>query len=1202
MATIYVSSNADSGTGTLRQAILDAASGDEIRFSETVFERGAPIEIALLSALDFTKSLTFGAAPFRVVLDCGGASRAIYCRDGAELKIVDFDFRGGKTAFGAAIASAGKTTLVRCSFCGGDSRNENGGNRAGSAVYLTATDSELNIDDCAIYGNIGMGAVYSKSNVNIVRSTIVGNIGGDVSAPDKTINAVDSIFADGTFDDFASYNFVAPPSSSYSASTWTLNSWKTLNFRLLDDGSATPSNKRDSGTVPAASVLNDADDPANFDLDGNWRVRTQIVSGQTVTSRSPGAFETVQADLFWIGKDASGGDVLSPSWTSASGWATSRFATASNATAPPASGQTVFVGGKVDFVDAPTSGIVLIVGGYAKQSYSGSSSVTLGLQTGFCATLDWYRLLLTRIDFAPHTRINDFVGFRAADWRIGENVYVNVADVRQYPLPCEPTYYSVNVYLQNNVPTATIFSGRYLISYGAMIYVPNASKNATLVVAPDTQIETPRFSVVNQNSSANVANLTSTPFEVVLTNAAVAEISSTFAPSQTFADDFRISLDDAASATLTLRGQTICGTVVGAATLSGNAVVDEALSTGTLKLNADARLQIAETATVRVDNLTTANGARLDGDGELTLSTSSVWSDSGATVNDVATSEYAAETNALQIVVDDPNDATPSFRVENGAVYLTNALFQAGLSTFELKRHSPGSDGANGSYVSIYDSSNVVDDPTEDVYETTATWLDGSKRTIVDAAPNDGWNFYQIGPKEPVVKGLASLRFDPSKTRRIAVWAGDGAAPVPTYYYAGAANGSFVNPADWALSADGTARVDGSPQFDGATVVFPRVDADFAEPIRVDGWNESVAPATLSVEFPNRVAIFSGGATQIELTQELEASEKLASFGVPTPTNATFFVGVGGTLGRWNAVDGATEYEIESLETPLPSTFSAPNAEFLEPSETVAKSWRVRVKSPIYGAVENWSTATAAQTPLASFAENAEASTLATSSFTIGYATGYPGAETATIKRRSTDSDAWTILTDDFDGVAFSDAPPTSAEHVYRLEWNAAPNVWLEARAARRDVFPLSWFVETTFVDSNRRLASETPTFAARIFRKTTGALLRRDEVKAVRYSLFATRKFGEPRVEGLAVDRRGNYCAVDVSVPLASFRDSLLVDANFWTRDDLGFNFAFAPQAPLFPEPGRYVVRTAFDVVLAEDRADDETTTFFVDFFVDAK
>jgi len=69
--TIIVTSSADSGPGALRQALLDAQSGDTINFDPTVFPPSAPVTIFLTSGLPPVSqgNLTIDASNAGVVLD-----------------------------------------------------------------------------------------------------------------------------------------------------------------------------------------------------------------------------------------------------------------------------------------------------------------------------------------------------------------------------------------------------------------------------------------------------------------------------------------------------------------------------------------------------------------------------------------------------------------------------------------------------------------------------------------------------------------------------------------------------------------------------------------------------------------------------------------------------------------------------------------------------------------------------------------------------------------------------------------------------------------------------------------------------------------------------------------------------------------------------------------------------------------------------
>ena len=57
MAEIYVTSTANSGSGSLRQAIADAADGDVILFDPAIFPAGQTTAIYLSSYLSVNKSI-----------------------------------------------------------------------------------------------------------------------------------------------------------------------------------------------------------------------------------------------------------------------------------------------------------------------------------------------------------------------------------------------------------------------------------------------------------------------------------------------------------------------------------------------------------------------------------------------------------------------------------------------------------------------------------------------------------------------------------------------------------------------------------------------------------------------------------------------------------------------------------------------------------------------------------------------------------------------------------------------------------------------------------------------------------------------------------------------------------------------------------------------------------------------------------------
>ncbi|MFC1525551.1 T9SS type A sorting domain-containing protein [Candidatus Latescibacterota bacterium] len=69
-ATIVVTSTADNGPGTLRQALQDAQSGDTITFDPSVFPPDAPVAISLIAGLpELSGHLTIDASDAGVVVD-----------------------------------------------------------------------------------------------------------------------------------------------------------------------------------------------------------------------------------------------------------------------------------------------------------------------------------------------------------------------------------------------------------------------------------------------------------------------------------------------------------------------------------------------------------------------------------------------------------------------------------------------------------------------------------------------------------------------------------------------------------------------------------------------------------------------------------------------------------------------------------------------------------------------------------------------------------------------------------------------------------------------------------------------------------------------------------------------------------------------------------------------------------------------------
>ena len=159
--TIIVTSAADSGPGTLRQALLDAQSGDTITFDPTVFPPATPITI-FLNTMDGDSALP--------VIHQGGltidASNAGVILDGSEIQ--------GDWVIGLVISSDWNTI-----------RGLQIVNFTGSGIALcTASHNTIGGDRNIGTGPIGQGNLSSKNGNGIdvcdqgYFNTIIGNIVG----------------------------------------------------------------------------------------------------------------------------------------------------------------------------------------------------------------------------------------------------------------------------------------------------------------------------------------------------------------------------------------------------------------------------------------------------------------------------------------------------------------------------------------------------------------------------------------------------------------------------------------------------------------------------------------------------------------------------------------------------------------------------------------------------------------------------------------------------------------------------------------------------------------------------------------------------------------------------------------------------------------------------------------------------------------
>ncbi|MBQ9800173.1 MAG: hypothetical protein IJO40_09565, partial [Thermoguttaceae bacterium] len=874
--------------------------------------------------------------------------------------------------------------------------------------------------------------------------------------------------------------------------------------------------------------------------------------------------------LFGCGRAAPGAAAAAPSWFASDGWAASRFATASGDKAPQSS-DAVFVDGDI-VIDANSLRLSkFIVGGAASLDVQNSGASTLTMiadrfDFGVGATVRNVGANSQRFQHGRSSTISRFANdvSISAMFMFGDADALQIAPTAKFTTVASSVkLYSTGVYGNYNLQISGVATVEGDSTGCDNLYVSFQKSTARIAAIGSPRVSCKTFKWTTPTGATDdFTGLSDGSTPIIFAPSRSATVAGSGS-----ADDFAVDVSNAQTAStlaLTLTNQAVYGDAPTAAVeLTGSAKADKRdLMSQSLKLNDDATLNV-DNATIKTTSLTTLNGSRFVGRGQLRFSSRARWNNEGTTLNDVAASNYDAASNGMKLVFDfDASEIRNDFN--DGVCRWTSAALDGGSLSFIFAKYEFDAQGQGG-YRTIYDSSQPVADATAPVYETVADWNGETLKTVVHAQPDAAWNFYRVEVSNYATLGGAKIYHGSPTTRYFVFWNADY-EPEPTYYYCGGANGSYAATSDWTLTADGVAKFEGAPTSDGAVFVVGRSARlrDFpADSLQT------------SVVFPSVVEVYDADNRRLS---DVEA--RLVSVEVPTPAALEFYVGSGGTSGFWERCDGATLYRVEALDGS--ATGLTASNRWLDANELQAKSWRVRVAAPIYGGVEKWSTQTTAVQPFSALVEKPSYDdATAGNAFELVYSAGFDGVRDATIKRSRKSDGTSTILARNFAGGKFSDVPETFDEYVYRVSWTPSPeNVWLETTAA-------PWFVadgfdaktQTNFITTPNR-AYETPTFAARIEKKSNGELLKRQDVAKISYSLFETRDLWATRAERLAVGPNGSYWRHDVEIPTATVRDALLVDPNFWSSDEIGANFVFSPDdgRPFFPRPGAYLVRATLE------------------------
>lgn len=224
-ATLTVTNTSDSGAGSLRQAIADAASGDTIDFSLS----SCPCTITLVTPLLIDKDLTIQGPGAQQLTVSGNSLVRVFRIAAGNFNVTLSDLtiangrNSGSSAEGGGIfnESTGTLNVTNCTVSGNSVVNNNTfGDAIGGGLANNGTGT-VNVTNCTFSGNSAGGSAdalgggisnstHSTSEtagtMNITNTTIAGNsattssathggVGGGVYNQTGTVNVTNSTIA-----------------------------------------------------------------------------------------------------------------------------------------------------------------------------------------------------------------------------------------------------------------------------------------------------------------------------------------------------------------------------------------------------------------------------------------------------------------------------------------------------------------------------------------------------------------------------------------------------------------------------------------------------------------------------------------------------------------------------------------------------------------------------------------------------------------------------------------------------------------------------------------------------------------------------------------------------------------------------------------------------------------------------------------------
>ncbi len=430
-----VTSTADGGAGSLREALASVCSGDTITFD---LAGAGPHTITLTTGeLQVVNDVTINnSSGESITISGNNASRVFNINNGMMANIIGLSITGGSTTGdGAGILNDGALTIVNSTLFNNAAAND------GGAISTTATGASLTLINTTISGNSaggsGGGLITLGGTVNIINTTITNNVadsdnnslgdGGGIRAHAGTVSlkntivwgnfnedgvsdAVDDI--SGAVDAASSFNLIGSGGAGGLTNGVNNNQVGVTNASLgpLADNGGTTQTHALLPASPAVEAGGNANLPADtFDLDGDADTGEtlpvdqrgtgfpRIADSQDVNTTQTvdiGAFELHPSVEDILNQSVAEDNLLSINFNLGDG-ASSVTATSSNTTLVPNANISVTGSGS-------TRNIQITPAPNANSLASGTATITVTVTaTNGRTAVDTFDLTVTEVNDAP---------------------------------------------------------------------------------------------------------------------------------------------------------------------------------------------------------------------------------------------------------------------------------------------------------------------------------------------------------------------------------------------------------------------------------------------------------------------------------------------------------------------------------------------------------------------------------------------------------------------------------------------------------------------------------------------------------------------------------------------------------------------------------------------------------------------------------